>query len=165
MRNNLIGLSQAVPGSTGSSSDGTSVTRGSKANVVNNFYVGLPALANNGRAINNVIIVCNPFSNWANPGTSPYCGEGSYTAETARAGGAYVHGNIVTSAYNPPPAASTDLLKTQSNPFPAPPVRTTDAFQAACEVLAQAGIGAIDLHDQSVLAEIRPEVNKFGACP
>jgi len=169
VRNNLIGLTQQViQGPSGGSTWGTLIARGSTANIINNYYIGLPDLATdiNGskaKALNNAIIVCNPNANWKPFGSSRYCGFWP-DPEANRAGGAYVSGNIALSAYNPPLTLSLDERSTEIQPFPAEPVTLTDAATAACLVTKNAGVRPLDAHDQAMVDEIELELEKFVDC-
>ena len=96
--------------------------------------------------------------------TSTYCGEGTRSPDEARAGGAYVDGNLVRSEFNDPLVTSTDLLKTQIQPFPTAPTSTLSAEDAACQILADGALRTLDSHDQNVMEELGREVAKFVDC-
>jgi hypothetical protein len=151
IRNNLIGLTQ----STGGHSWGTVVSRGAKANIINNYYLGTQGLDGNSAGLDAAIRVCKDFMTLCT---------GNGDIESIKAGGAYVNGNVAVSAYNPPPTVQLNNEGTTSVPYPAAFVTTADALTAACQIVRSAGVRPANAHDQPMIDEIETELAKFGNC-
>jgi hypothetical protein len=127
MRNNVVW------GWTGGS--GTMIHHGAAANVVDNYYT---SPWSRGSERKKGLIVCKNGS----------CFYGD-PASDARA---FVAGNVSGEGF-------TDYFNAQGTevePFPAPPVATTDACTAARQVLEQAGVRPLDDLDASYLGLIAP---------
>lgn len=112
---------------------GTLIWYGPRANIVNNFY------SNPTGSDNDAIRVCQGECDGGNP---------------ASAATAYVSGNFSGEGIN------LDGEGTETTPFPAPPVDTTDACTAAQQVLAHAGVPVRDSTELQYLGSI-----SLSACP
>ncbi|MFQ5904689.1 MAG: hypothetical protein ACE5JO_13470, partial [Candidatus Binatia bacterium] len=131
VRNNLI---WDVSGS--STHHGTVVFNGAKANVVNNYYKG-GLKGCDSDCQKRVILICK---NNKSPEDAEFCNNKGGVP----AGGAYLSGNVSQDGW-------TDYINTkgtETKPFLAPPVDTTDACTAAHQVLAGAGVRPLDLIDK-----------------
>jgi hypothetical protein len=117
----------------------TTVWKGARANVVGNYYYD-PEGGDTGSK--RAIYFCNAKS------VAPQC-DGKNSALYARA---YIAGNVSGNGSN-----YTDYLNhlgTESGPFPAVAVTTTDACTAAQQVLANAGVRPFDSIDQSYVGKV-----------
>ena len=85
---------------------------------------------------------------WANV-VNNYYSKSSGAIRVQSKGRAYTRGNVV-------PNSRVDINRVgkESAPFPAPPVDTTDAATAACQVRGGAGARPLDAVDQALLAPI-----------
>lgn len=118
---------------------GTQVWKGAKANVVANYYYAPNAWEARQRR---AIFFCHAGSK------PPQC-RGDRPTLFARA---YIADNV--SGAGPAITGYLNSLGTESAPFPAPPVQTTDACTAARHVLEKAGVRPLDAIDQKYLGEI-----------
>lgn len=114
---------------------GTRIRRGSRANVVNNYYSGSDK--------DDALIICKPGS------TVSECDDGSLNNVKA-----YVRGNINVGGPN------INGRGTELSPLPAPFVTTEEAFAAACKVWESAGAFPRDGVDSAYLLRIR-----LSGCP
>ena len=85
---------------------------------------------------------------WANV-VNNYYSKSSAAIRVQSNGRAYTRGNVVHKS-----TADINRVGKESAPFPAPPVDTTDAATAACQVRAGAGARPLDAVDQGLLAPI-----------
>lgn len=109
---------------------GTLIWYGSRANIVNNFYSNPSGSVNDkGKALR----VCKGEC------------DGGNLASAARG---YVNGNHSADGIN------LDAIGTETTPFPAPSVDSTDACTAAHQVLADAGVKPRDVVDEQYLLAI-----------
>ncbi|HXH10130.1 MAG TPA: carbohydrate-binding protein [Alphaproteobacteria bacterium] len=118
---------------------GTTIWKGTRANIVGNYYHDPDASSSGHRR---GLYVCTARS------TAPQC-DGTDPKLYARA---YIAGNV--SGYSPEVSAYLNSLGTESGPFPAAAVTTTEACTAAHQVLTTAGVRPLDAVDQRYLAEI-----------
>ncbi len=118
---------------------GTTIWKGARANIVGNYYHDPDASSSGHRR---GLYVCTARS------TAPQC-EGTDPTLYARA---YVAGNV--SGAGPEVTTYLNSLGTESGPFPAAAVTTTEACTAAHQVLTTAGVRPLDAVDQRYLAEI-----------
>jgi hypothetical protein len=118
---------------------GTQVWKGARANIVGNYYHS-PTSAEMGRR--RAIYMCHAGSK------PPQC-DGTNPQWFARA---YIADNV--SGHGPDITAYLNSLGTESRPFPAPPIETTDACTAAQQVLANAGVRPLDAIDQQYIAQV-----------
>lgn len=121
---------------------GSQIWKGTKANLVNNFYYDPDALTESTKK--RAIYFCQPRS------TAPQCDGPSNPDLWAQA---YISGNI--SGHGPEITDYLNSLGTESTPFPAPPVTTRDACTAARQVLSDAGVRPLDAVDQGYLMSIQ----------
>jgi pectate lyase len=118
----------------------TQILQGAKANVVDNYYYNPGAKT---KSQKRAIYFCHEGS------TKPQCDGPEHPELWARA---YIAGNISGAGWE-----VTDYLNslgTESRPFDAPFVDTTDACTAAHEVLADAGVSPLDAIDEEYLSQI-----------
>jgi pectate lyase len=118
----------------------TTVWKGARANVVGNYYYD-PEAGENGKK--RAIYFCNAKS------VSPQC-DGKDPALYARA---YIAGNV--SGHGSAYTSYLNHLGTESGPFPAAAVTTTDACTAARQVQANAGKRPLDAIDQSYVGRVK----------
>jgi pectate lyase len=118
---------------------GSQIWKGTKANVVANYYYA-PLASEHGKR--RAIYFCQAGS------TPPQC-DGKNPKWFARA---YIADNV--SGHGPAITTYLNGLGTESAPFPAPPVQSTDACTAARQVLENAGVRPLDATDQKYLGEI-----------
>jgi len=118
---------------------GTTIWKGARANIVGNYYHDPDASSSGHRR---GLYVCTARS------TAPQC-EGADPKLYARA---YVAGNV--SGAGPEVSTYLNSLGTESGPFPAAVVTTTEACTAAHQVLTTAGVRPLDAVDQRYVAEI-----------
>jgi pectate lyase len=130
LRNNLIWEWRSV---------GTQIWKGTRANVVNNYYYTTYGTENTQRR---AIYFCHAGS------TPPQCNgrNPQWFAQAHIAGNVSGHGPKITTYLN--------SLGTELTPFPAPAIDTTDACTAAHQVLQNAGARPLDGIDQAYLAEV-----------
>jgi hypothetical protein len=151
VRNNLVFMRHA-------SGYGISFWRGGLGNVINTLFLhALPGIA---RGLNNAIHVCTT-NGVINPRATSDCSQ--------PAAGVYINGNLFFSAYaSEPLAMDLNILDYAAGSppaqFPAPAVRTTQAFAAACEVLATAGMFPRLAEEQQEIDLAAKELAKFGRC-
>ena len=115
------------------------VWKGTRANLVGNYYYS-PQAGEVGKR--RAIFMCHQ-------GAKPPQCDGTNPQSFARA---YIADNV--SGHGPEITAYLNSLGTESSPFPAPPVETTDACSAAQQVLANAGTRPLDAVDQRYLAQV-----------
>jgi Carbohydrate binding module (family 6) len=117
----------------------TTVWKGARANIVGNYYYD-PDAGENGKK--RAIYFCTAKS------VEPQC-SGNDPALYARA---YIAGNV--SGHGPTYTDYLNRLSSESGPFPAAKVTTTDACTAAQQVRATAGVRPLDSVDQTYLNKI-----------
>jgi len=117
----------------------TQVWKGARLNIVGNYYHNPEASENGGRR---AIYMCHAGSN------PPQC-NATNPKWFARA---YIADNV--SGHGPQITAYLNGLGTESRPFPAPSVETTDACAAAQRVLANAGARPLDAVDERYRAQV-----------
>ena len=113
---------------------GTQIGYGSRVNIVNNFYSNRGFSSNDRKQ---AIIVC----------------KGGCDGNRASSARAYVAGNFSNDGF-------TDYINsqgTESTPFPAPAVDTTDSHTGCGQVLARAGVRPLDWTDQDQLSRVSCE--------
>ena len=110
---------------------GTRLRNGAKANIVNNYY------ASNGGDSQDALIVCKGLAN-----------DSDCDNDIKNIARAYVSGSFSANGIN------LDARGTEANPFPAPPVTTKEAKEAACDVLSQAGVRPLDALDNHYINSI-----------
>jgi hypothetical protein len=117
------------------------IWKGTRANVVGNYYYAPRASELQQRR---AILFCHAGAK------SPQC-RGDKPAWFARA---YIADNV--SGAGRELSEYLNSLGSESRPFPAPAVQTTDACAAARQILAKAGVRPLDAVDQHILAEVSP---------
>jgi len=115
------------------------IWKGTKANVVNNYYND-PNASDNGKK--RAIYFCKAGS------TAPQC-DGTDPKLYARA---YIAGNV--SGHSPDITTYLNSLGTESQPFSAPTIAMSDACTAAQQVLANAGVRPLDAVDKKYIAMV-----------
>jgi hypothetical protein len=119
---------------------GSQVWKGTKANLVNNYYHD-PDAGDSGKK--RAIYFCKAGS------TSPQC-DGTNPQWYAKA---YIIGNI--SGHGSEITTYLNNLDTESKPFSAAPVVTSQACTAAKDVLAKAGVRPLDSVDQKYVSLVK----------
>jgi hypothetical protein len=115
------------------------IWKGTKANVVNNYYHD-PNASDNGKK--RAIYFCKSGSK------PPQC-DGTKPTWYARA---YIKGNV--SGHGGAISDYLNSLGTESQPFSAPTITMTDACTAAQQVLANAGVRPLDAVDQKYISMV-----------
>lgn len=96
---------------------------------------------------------------WANV-LNNYYSKASKAIRVERNGRAYVRGNVVHRS-----TKNINKVGREPAPFPAPPITTTDAKTAACQILNGAGVRPADAVDRGYLARIKLSGCKTGGIP
>jgi pectate lyase len=86
---------------------------------------------------------------WANV-VDNYYSKSSGAIRVQTGGRAYTRGNAVHNKSR----VNIDKVGLEEAPFPAPPVATTDAATAACQVRQQVGVRPLDALDQAILTKV-----------
>jgi hypothetical protein len=121
---------------------GSQIWKGTKSNLVNNYYHD-PNASENGKK--RAVYVCHAKS------TAPQC-DGKNPKLYGRA---YIAGNV--SGHGSTYTNYLNSLGTESYAFSAPSVTTTDACTAAQQVLVNAGMRPLDTFDQQYVSEVKLE--------
>jgi hypothetical protein len=121
--------------------EGAALGDGAKVNIVGNYFRYLPAEMPPPERYR-LLITCNK-ARLAALGNPPdavaWCTSMGASTNQRHDGYFYATGNVTPEAMPPSYPRNLDAWGTEAAPFPAPPVPTTDALQAACAVIQGAG--------------------------
>lgn len=114
---------------------GPRIEEGSKANVIDNYFGGLP-----GTDLGDALIVCT------GPATARTCSRDPRNVARAYTSGNVLHGSSI----------DLDARGTEQVPFPAPPVPSEGVCAAVERVVREAGAWPRDAIDRALIASIAP---------
>lgn len=136
--------------------EGAAMGDGARVNIDRNYFRYLPAEMPPPERYR-LLITCNRarLEQLGNPPDAvAWCTAMGAATNKRHDGYFYAKGNVTPDAIPPGYPKSLDAWGTQSTPFPAPALPATDALQAACAILREAGRRPLQAPEQQLLARV-----------